>query len=452
MGARDPSVDRLRAARELRRASSSSSGATISGTGTTSPGWARLCACLRNEEEGVPEVGRFNAGQKFVFWSMALLVPALFLTGLVIWEAYFGEATSIETQRAAALIHSYAAIAAIIIWITHVYAAIWVRGSMRGMTQGYVTPGWAWRHHRKWLRSLVRQARSGRGRGRERAPPSPTPLPKGRAEGRPSCRTAMGRPDEARSPAGSPPMRQGETAPKGGWIGNASGGVKAPEPIVLADPGRRFSRTAERLEQLVDGHAAEGWLAFMAEVSRAQRRAAANLVAPRARPTEPPSLRRLRRAFRPSRPTGIAATRLGAMVLQRCSMLRRDDVSVFHGRSDRGASPPRRHGDGEPRRRFPARRRRSGRRRRGFLDRRGVAGLFRPARRQPCLPQTLRLLERRELLPLLRLDLVGQRDHRLGPKSGRALSLLLALLDRLEPHPRRLHWLRRLPHPRATRP
>ena len=110
---------------------------------------------LRNEEEGVPEVGRLNAGQKFVFWSMALLVPALFLTGLAIWEVYFGEATSIETQRTAALIHSYAAIAAIIIWIVHVYAGIWVRGSMRAMTQGYVTPGWAWRHHRKWLRSLV---------------------------------------------------------------------------------------------------------------------------------------------------------------------------------------------------------------------------------------------------------------------------------------------------------
>jgi len=23
------------------------------------------------------------------------------------------------------------------------------------MTQGYVTPGWAWRHHRKWLRRLA---------------------------------------------------------------------------------------------------------------------------------------------------------------------------------------------------------------------------------------------------------------------------------------------------------
>ena len=154
VGARDPSLDRLRAARELR-------GLIVqfwrdNFFNRDDIAWlAAFGRVLRNEEENVPELGRFNAGQKFVFWSMALLVPVLFLTGLAIWELYFGQATSIETQRAAALIHSYAAIAAIIIWITHVYAAIWVRGSMRGMTQGYVTPGWAWRHHRKWLRSLV---------------------------------------------------------------------------------------------------------------------------------------------------------------------------------------------------------------------------------------------------------------------------------------------------------
>jgi formate dehydrogenase subunit gamma len=110
---------------------------------------------LANQEEGVPEVSRYNAGQKFVFWSMALLVPVLFASGMVIWEVYFAESTTIEQQRIAVLIHSLAAVAAIIVWITHVYAAIWVRGSVRAMTQGYVTPGWAWRHHRKWLRSLV---------------------------------------------------------------------------------------------------------------------------------------------------------------------------------------------------------------------------------------------------------------------------------------------------------
>jgi formate dehydrogenase subunit gamma len=108
-----------------------------------------------NREEGIPEVPRFNAGQKFVFWSMALLVPVLFISGLAIWEIYFSTYTSIELQRIAALIHSLAAIAAIIVWIVHVYAALWVKGSMRAMTQGDVTPGWAWRHHRKWLRRLV---------------------------------------------------------------------------------------------------------------------------------------------------------------------------------------------------------------------------------------------------------------------------------------------------------
>ena len=110
---------------------------------------------LVNDEEHVPEVGRFNAGQKFVFWAMALFIPVLLFTGLVTWEVYFGGLTPIVVQRFAVLIHSLAAIAAIIVWIVHVYAGIWVRGSMRAMTEGWVTPGWAWRHHRKWLRGLA---------------------------------------------------------------------------------------------------------------------------------------------------------------------------------------------------------------------------------------------------------------------------------------------------------
>jgi formate dehydrogenase subunit gamma len=110
---------------------------------------------LVNDEEGVPEVARFNAGQKFVFWAMAFLVPVLFFSGLVIWEVYFGSTTTIEQQRIAVLLHSLAAVAAIIVWIIHVYAGLWIRGSMRAMMHGWVTPGWAYRHHRKWFRRLV---------------------------------------------------------------------------------------------------------------------------------------------------------------------------------------------------------------------------------------------------------------------------------------------------------
>jgi formate dehydrogenase subunit gamma len=125
--------------------------------------WVRkVNLVLVNEEEGVPEVGRFNAGQKFVFWAMALLIPVLLFTGLVIWEVYFGSFTPLVVQRIAVLIHSLVAIAAILVWIIHVYAGIWVRGD--------VTPGWAWRHHRKWLRSLAGTKSAGPGPRPERVP------------------------------------------------------------------------------------------------------------------------------------------------------------------------------------------------------------------------------------------------------------------------------------------
>lgn len=131
--------------------------------------WLRkIDRVIENDEEGVPEVGRFNAGQKLVFWGMALLIPVLLFTGIVIWEVYFGAFTPLVVQRVAVLIHSLAAIAAILIWIIHVYAGIWIRGSMRAMTRGDVTPGWAWRHHRKWLRGLVTTDSTG-----------PHPRPKG---------------------------------------------------------------------------------------------------------------------------------------------------------------------------------------------------------------------------------------------------------------------------------
>lgn len=116
---------------------------------------------LLGHEERLPELGKYNAGQKFVFWSMSLLIMVLIVTGLIVWEQYFYTYTSIPTQRVAIIVHSLAAVAIICVWIIHVYAAIWVKGTMSAMTSGQVTGGWAWRHHRKWLRELVAGKRAG---------------------------------------------------------------------------------------------------------------------------------------------------------------------------------------------------------------------------------------------------------------------------------------------------
>ncbi|HUL88227.1 MAG TPA: formate dehydrogenase subunit gamma [Pseudolabrys sp.] len=108
-----------------------------------------------NHEENLPEVGKYNAGQKLVFWSMSALIIVLITSGIVIWDQYFGPYFSIEQRRIAVLVHAGAAVIAICVWITHVYAAIWVRGTISAMTRGRVTGGWAWRHHRRWLKELV---------------------------------------------------------------------------------------------------------------------------------------------------------------------------------------------------------------------------------------------------------------------------------------------------------
>jgi formate dehydrogenase subunit gamma len=116
---------------------------------------ARISDVLRNNEEKLPEVAKYNAGQKMVFWSMSALIIVLITSGIVIWDRYFSNVFSVEQQRFAVLVHATAAVVAICVWIVHVYAAIWVRGTISAMTRGQVTGGWAWRHHRKWLRELV---------------------------------------------------------------------------------------------------------------------------------------------------------------------------------------------------------------------------------------------------------------------------------------------------------
>jgi formate dehydrogenase subunit gamma len=127
---------------------------------------ARIRDVLAGREEYLPEVGKYNAGQKFVFWSQAVLIAVLFITGIGLWqeklpffERLTGIVPTIDQMRWAAVIHATAAVLSITVWVIHVYAAIWVRGTIPAMTQGTVSAGWGWRHHRKWLRKQVKDPR-----------------------------------------------------------------------------------------------------------------------------------------------------------------------------------------------------------------------------------------------------------------------------------------------------
>ena len=116
---------------------------------------SRIKSVLAGREDDLPELGKYNAGQKLVFWLQTILIILMAISGLALWEARFGMYFDIEQKRLAAVVHSISAVLSILVWIVHVYAAIWVKGTVRGMMRGNVTGGWAWRHHRKWLREEV---------------------------------------------------------------------------------------------------------------------------------------------------------------------------------------------------------------------------------------------------------------------------------------------------------
>ncbi len=114
--------------------------------------WLRkIMDVVSNREERLPEVGRNNAGQKMVFYSAVLCLGGLLLTGIVIWRAYFSQYFPITVIRWGALLHALCAFVLISTIIVHIYAAIWIKGSVRAMIRGTVTPGWAWKHHRAWF-------------------------------------------------------------------------------------------------------------------------------------------------------------------------------------------------------------------------------------------------------------------------------------------------------------
>jgi formate dehydrogenase subunit gamma len=77
----------------------------------------------------------------------------LFLSGILLWRAWFD--FPVGLVRFGAVIHAATAAVMIALITVHVYAAIWVKGTIRAMWYGTVTRAWARQHHRAWYRSVT---------------------------------------------------------------------------------------------------------------------------------------------------------------------------------------------------------------------------------------------------------------------------------------------------------
>jgi len=113
-------------------------------------------ALLAGRKDVVLPAGRYNAGQKILFWLMAITLAVLLVTGLIFWRPYFAGYFPIGMVRLATVVHSLTAVVLILGIIVHIYAAIWVKGTTRAMTRGVVPESWARHHHPGWAAQMTR--------------------------------------------------------------------------------------------------------------------------------------------------------------------------------------------------------------------------------------------------------------------------------------------------------
>jgi formate dehydrogenase subunit gamma len=114
---------------------------------------SRMKEMARGDDHNMPEQGKYNGGQKLMFWVLAICMLLLMASGIVMWRAYFD--LPVNLVRLAVVIHAATAAVMIAMVFIHIYAAIWVKGTVRAMWYGTVTRAWAKQHHRAWYRQVT---------------------------------------------------------------------------------------------------------------------------------------------------------------------------------------------------------------------------------------------------------------------------------------------------------
>jgi formate dehydrogenase subunit gamma len=111
--------------------------------------------------------GRFNLGEKMVYWLSLLAGVAVSVSGFLLLFPFFG--TDIADMQVAQVVHAVVAILFVALILGHIYiGTLGIEGAFEAMGTGEVDLNWAKEHHDLWLaRQLANKE--------ERREPSATP-------------------------------------------------------------------------------------------------------------------------------------------------------------------------------------------------------------------------------------------------------------------------------------
>jgi formate dehydrogenase subunit gamma len=120
---------------------------------------------IRNEDEQLPPVGRFNYGQKIFFWVMFYGAILLLVSGFGLWFVESIPSSLRWLRYLSIVIHVGAALITIGGFIIHVYmGTAMVRGGFTSIIRGEVSTAWARAHHRLWYEQITKQTPPPKGR------------------------------------------------------------------------------------------------------------------------------------------------------------------------------------------------------------------------------------------------------------------------------------------------
>lgn len=99
------------------------------------------------------DVGKYNGGQKLLFWAVALGALGLLLSGLLMWFPQFFPPLLRQLSH---LIHDITFILFAVAIVFHIYLGTAAEpGTFGSMTRGTVTRAWARLHHPRWYREVT---------------------------------------------------------------------------------------------------------------------------------------------------------------------------------------------------------------------------------------------------------------------------------------------------------
>jgi len=105
----------------------------------------------------VPEVGKYNPGQKMFFLAVAVFGVVMVVTGLVMW---FPLDFPVELVRWMYPLHALGFLTIFAFFFVHLYlGTIGSPGSAPAMFSGWVTRAWLMKQHPKWLKEMEHEGK-----------------------------------------------------------------------------------------------------------------------------------------------------------------------------------------------------------------------------------------------------------------------------------------------------